>query len=183
MSHRGFRPFGRPDFSVSGLPLLIHTLSLVCLVLPEDRPGGLFVVFEIVMAETQNGSVPFLAWLDRQDRDVQIVVDAALTEILAREGSNVCRTGFGKALGQGLYEFRIRQSVGTLWRKVGKPELASGKDEHLLLRIFFAVEKQGVVVLLGAYDKKANASARFQNQQIRRARKVLAAHKAAKHRY
>ena len=138
--------------------------------------------FRIVMAEMPDGSVPFWVWLDRQDRDVQLVVDAALTEILAREGANVCRTGFGKALGQGLYEFRIRQSVGTLWRKVGKHELAGGKDKHLLLRIFFAVEKHGVVVLLGAYDKKANASARFQNQQIRRARQVLAAHKAAKHR-
>ena len=102
-----------------------------------------------------------------------------MTEILGKAGTDVCKTGMGKALGQGLYEFRIRQSIGTLWRKAGKPELAPKPDEPLLVRIFFAMDRARAVVLLAAYDKKAHPSVRFQNQQIVRARKVLAAHKSA----
>jgi hypothetical protein len=57
-------------------------------------------------------------------------------------------------LGGGLYEYKLEIP----------PEV--------LLRLFFVVEQNFVVVILSAYDKKANDSKTWQNRQIWAARRI-----------
>lgn len=44
----------------------------------------------------------------------------AMAEILQAEGINVCRTGYGKQLGDGLFEFRLRHDAAEILRNVGR---------------------------------------------------------------
>lgn len=77
-----------------------------------------------------------------------------LMTLLGVNGPGVISTGHGKALGKGLYEFKFESP----------PEI--------LLRFFFVVRDQKVVLILSAYDKKANDSKTWQNRQILAARKL-----------
>lgn len=73
---------------------------------------------------------------------------------LGSHGAAVISNGHGKALGGGLYELKVRSA----------PEV--------LLRIFFVVRDQQLIVVLSVYDKKANDSKTWQNKQILAARKL-----------
>lgn len=59
-----------------------------------------------------------------------------------------------KALGQGLFEFRI-------------------KDKNVLLRIFFTYRNGRIILLLGGYDKGLDPSAKRQQREIMLARRRL----------
>ena len=93
----------------------------------------------------------FLKKLDENHADyVRLMVSVTLKS----NGPAICETNLGKALGNGLYEMRLRRNPG------------------LLVRIFFCVEGNLVVILL-AYDKKAHDSPTYQNEQIRKARSLM----------
>lgn len=88
----------------------------------------------------------------------------------------------GKALGQGLYEIRIRHSVKNLKnlaRNSGS-ELAlnAGENSPVLLRVFCTFHGKKIVLLLGGYNKQRDSSKKRQETEIKRARKVLKAWKA-----
>ena len=92
----------------------------------------------------------------------------------------MCDTEFGKSLGRGLYEFRLRHTRDELQAKT-QPHLgaAEGSDPtRVLLRVFFAVYGDKIVLLLGGYDKGKDPSKRRQNTEIAEARKRLKAHQA-----
>jgi putative component of toxin-antitoxin plasmid stabilization module len=74
---------------------------------------------------------------------------------LTEYGAGVATTDSGRALGGGLFEFKLDMP----------PEV--------LLRVFFVVRGNSVIVILSAYDKKANDSRTWQNRQILAARKLL----------
>jgi hypothetical protein len=103
-----------------------------------------------------------------------VVVTTAVEAILAVEGIAVCRTEWGKALGGGLYEFRIRRTLRTIADSVGVP-VPPGipADRPVLLRVFFTVRIGRVIVLLGGYDKQGRSNSTWQDKQIRRARALL----------
>lgn len=67
---------------------------------------------------------------------------------------NVCGTGFGRQLGGGLFEFRLR-------------------DDDLLVRIFCHAFGDRLILLLGGYDKRKDPSERRQNREITLARARL----------
>lgn len=128
--------------------------------------------------EALDGTRPFealLAGLDEYRREVLVI---ALRTVLARQGHNVCSSEWGKALRQGLYEFRVRKSLSVLCHAAGL-EVPAGirADQQVLLRVFFAVEGQRVVLLLGGYDKGADPSEKRQEREIAMARRLLAEHK------
>lgn len=79
--------------------------------------------------------------------------------ILQQQGIGVCGTAFGRQLGGGLFEFRLR-------------------EPPLLARIFCHAHGSRVILLLGAYDKGRDPSARRQNREIAVARSRLAEWKA-----
>jgi hypothetical protein len=96
-----------------------------------------------------------------------------MREVLEEEGINVCGTEFGKQLGGGLFEFRVR---GQLSEYVdGAPPDAA--EEKILIRVFCHAHGDKLVLLLAGYDKLANPSKVHQNDQIMAARQRLTAWK------
>ncbi|MBB4663457.1 hypothetical protein [Conexibacter arvalis] len=128
--------------------------------------------WEIEFFSDANGNQPvrkFLKDLDYRKRNALI---AAIETVLEPMGLDVCQTEYGKALGRGLYEFRLRHDEETILRKAGRPaDGASSTD--LLLRVFFLAYGEKIILLLGAYDKGLDPSKRRQEREIARARRRL----------
>ncbi|MFN0063746.1 MAG: hypothetical protein ACKVPX_14670 [Myxococcaceae bacterium] len=93
--------------------------------------------------------------------------------ILQLLGIDVCGTEFGKQLGQGLFEFRLRQHVGDI--RAGVRRLP---PEDILMRVFCHAHGNHVVLLLGGYDKGEDPSPKRQNKEIEEARTRLRRWKA-----
>lgn len=113
-----------------------------------------------------DGAQPVLRWLREELTAVQRrAIGVAFREILERGGIGVCRIGFGKQLGDGLFEFRVRHDAAEILRSVGK---------RILLRAFCHAHGDRLVLLLGGYDKGADPSKRRQQGEIAEARRRLA---------
>jgi putative addiction module killer protein len=96
---------------------------------------------EIKKLELQNGLVPFDEWFDAlHDRKMQAAVDARLTRVRA-ENFGDC-----KSVGGGVFELRIVLGPG--------------------LRVYYGLQGQQVVILLGGGDKSTQA------RDIRRAQQL-----------
>jgi putative component of toxin-antitoxin plasmid stabilization module len=97
-----------------------------------------------------------------------------MAEILQAEGVGVCRTGYGKQLGDGLFEFRLRHDAAEILRSLGKPARPETAGERILLRVFCHAHGDRIVLLLGGYDKSTDPSTKRQQREIATARKRLA---------
>ncbi|MGB8932194.1 MAG: hypothetical protein WCC48_13200 [Anaeromyxobacteraceae bacterium] len=118
------------------------------------------------------GDEPVRRWLREElSRAQRLVVGSAMREILEEEGIDVCGTEFGKQLGGGLFEFRVR---GQLSEYVDATPLDAA-DEKILIRVFCHAHGDKLVLLLAGYDKLANPSKVHQNDQIALARRRLTA--------
>ncbi len=126
--------------------------------------------YELEFYEDANGQSPVLRWL-REDltRAQRLDLGEAMREQLQAKGIGVCATAYGKQLGKGLFEFRLRRDT---------PDLdgggASGGSSRSLLRVCCHAHGDRVVLLLGGYDKGADPSPRRQNKEIAIARNRLA---------
>lgn len=124
--------------------------------------------------EDAHGRRPVEKWIDGlSDQKAQAVI-VGLQEVLAVNGLELTSGAWLKALGKGLYEFRIRHSASEIqatYKVANKSSL--GGAEAILLRVFVAFEGEKLVVLLGAYDKGRNDKQSFQQAQIEIARKRL----------
>src|SRR4051794_26455570 len=77
--------------------------------------------FTLEFYEDQHGDQPVLRWLREELTPTQRrAIGVAMTEILQAEGVGVCRTSYGKQLGGGLFEFRLRHDAAEILRSVGK---------------------------------------------------------------
>lgn len=103
-------------------------------------------------------------------------VGVALREILEVEGIGVCRTGYGKQLGDGLFEFRLRHDAAEILQSLGKSARDEPGGERILLRVFCHAHGDRVILLLGGYDKGADPSKRRQQREISEARRRLSDH-------
>jgi phage-related protein len=112
--------------------------------------------YEIEFYRDEEGRKPALEWIRGLDRRKRRILGTAMSEILQAQGIGVCGTPFGKQLGEGLFEFRLR-------------------DEELLLRVFCHAFGARVVLLLSGYDKGEDPGERRQQREIAEARKRLAA--------
>jgi len=122
-----------------------------------------------------SGDQPVLRWLREELTPTQrraIVV--ALREILEVEGIGVCRGAYGRQLGGGLFEFRLRHDAGEILRSVGRPARTEPSGERILLRVFCHAHGNRLILLLGGYDKGADPSKRRQQREIAEARRRLA---------
>jgi hypothetical protein len=97
---------------------------------------------------------------------------------LAERGPDVCRTEWGKALGEGLYELRVRHTAKEIAAMFGGAPPGAKAGERVLLRVFFHAYGERVVLLLGDYDKGKDTSERRQKREIATARKRLEDFKA-----
>jgi hypothetical protein len=107
----------------------------------------------------------------RRERDAVL---AAFDRVLERLSPDVCETEWGKMLGQGLFEFRIRHDATEIDAILeASPRGRAKRGEHVLLRVFCHAYGRRVVVLLGAYDKGRDPSNRRQQAEIDKARARL----------
>ena len=118
--------------------------------------GGMGGLWKIEYYVDEYGRAPFRRWFEDQSDHARDVVSWAIERRLAVYGTDVCSDHWGRNLGGGLYELRVRR-------------------RGLLLRVFFAVEQGRVVLLLGGYEK--GAQPKRQSVEIARARRCLADHR------
>jgi len=111
--------------------------------------------FTVEFYKDAAGRKPVFDWLrNKVSISTRRVVGTALREILQEQGIGVCGTPFGRQLGGGLFEFRLREG-------------------NLLLRAFCHAYGDKVILLLAAYDKSEDPSAKRQQKEIELARRRL----------
>ncbi len=71
---------------------------------------------------------PVVRFLDELVPHERAAVVAGLNEILSRQGLDVCATEYGKNLGKGLGEFRLRHSYGEIVRRFPGAEATNGLE-------------------------------------------------------
>src|SRR5262245_57091527 len=87
--------------------------------------------------EADDGTIPFQRFIDDLSDVKFVALDAAIDRVLSVRGIDLVRTEWLKALGEGLYEFRVRHDAEEIARMFGgeAPEVA-GQPEKVLLRVF-----------------------------------------------
>jgi phage-related protein len=129
-----------------------------------------------------DGKEPVLQWLWRLPSYKRRAATAALEQVLGRQGSAICRSGWGRwvrGVEGGIFELRIRQDYGTIMRNTGvaipAAHAAAAGERHgeILLRIFCHAYGEHVVLLLAAYDKREDPSPRRQASEAKLAEKRL----------
>jgi hypothetical protein len=128
--------------------------------------------------EDESGEQPARRWMKESLTPTQRrAIGVALHEILAYEGTSVCSTEFGKPLGDGLFEFRLRHDAEEILPRKGRLkkiiDRARGKSERILLRVFFHPHGDKLILLLGGYDKGRHPSSKRQETEIATARQRL----------
>jgi hypothetical protein len=139
--------------------------------------------WDIEFYADERGSEPCLEWMQGLSSQKRVALETAIELVLAWRGLDVVETEFGKALGGGLYEFRLRWSAREVADKVGA-DLAEpvAETEAILLRLFFCTSGRKIILLLCGYDKAKDPSDRRQDREIAEARKLLTAHREAEKR-
>jgi len=111
--------------------------------------------FRIDFYEDPNGSQPVRDWLRGDLTSAERrTVGAAMWAILQHQGIGVCGSEFGRQLGDGLFEFRLR-------------------EPPLLARLFCHAHRNQVILVLCAYNKGRDPSPRRQQREIALARARL----------
>jgi putative component of toxin-antitoxin plasmid stabilization module len=126
------------------------------------------VTWTVEFFEDDQGRQPARDWLESLDTLKRASAIAAIEVILTDMGLDVCGTEYGKHLGSGLFEFRIRHDEAVIRGKAGKP--GEGQRGEVLLRVFCHAYGQRIVLLLGGYDKGGDPSTRRQSREIASAR-------------
>lgn len=101
-----------------------------------------------------NGKQPARDFINDLPKKKRAVLVAAIKEILLKQGKDVCENAYGKALKQGLFEFRVR-------------------DAEVTLRLYFHPHGDQLLLLLCGYDKRRFGSGRRERKAIETARKYL----------
>ncbi len=118
--------------------------------------------YRLEFYEDEHGDKPVIRWIREELTPTQrYELGQAMRQQLQEKGVGVCATEYGKQLGRGLFEFRLRRSVEE-------------GGERILLRVFCHAYGNKVVLLLVGYDKGADSSARRQDDEIALARRRLA---------
>jgi putative component of toxin-antitoxin plasmid stabilization module len=120
----------------------------------------------------------FERWLSKDLNEYeQSVFFASVTNILEVQGPDICKSEFGKPVGDGVFEFRIRQSLNAI-NNYGKTVdddfiLLPGGDKTVLLRVFVHFYGDRIVLLMHGLNKGTDNSEKRQNKEIKRAKSIL----------
>ncbi len=108
-------------------------------------------------------------------------LQAAIEEVLAVNGSALIGTKWMHKVvnGDGVYEFRIDNDEGQIHARTGisDPDVDDDMEVDVLVRVFFIFDGQRVILLLSAYDKGEDDSARRQNREIEEAKRRATRHR------
>ncbi len=123
--------------------------------------------YRLEFYEDERGDAPVRRWL-REELTLakRQTLGYAMQVVLQRLGVAVCGTEFGKQLGGGLFEFRLRSDLRDRVRSGG----AAGR---FVFRVFCHAHGDRLILLLAAYDKGEDPSPRRQNAEIALARARL----------
>jgi hypothetical protein len=135
--------------------------------------------YEIEFYQDEFGDQPVRRWLKEELTPRQRrAIGYAMSEVLQHLGVGVCGTEFGRQLGGGLFEFRLRRDLRAI---AGAPPSGpqrqeptrAGASEKILLRVFCYAHGEKLILLLAGYDKAKDPSPKRQEMEIRLARKRL----------
>jgi hypothetical protein len=130
-------------------------------------------LFTIEFFEDEGGRSPVEEWMESDLADVELAaLLSGLQHILSHHGVNVCASEWGKQLGEGLFEFRIRHTAQEIDSMFGGAPPGKGHG-RVLLRVFCHAYGNKVVLLLNGYDKGGDPSGKRQEREIRLARRRL----------
>jgi hypothetical protein len=132
--------------------------------------------FTIEFFEDDDGRSPVEEWMDSDLTDLELAaLVSGLEHVLSHRGIDVCRTEWGKQLGQGLFEFRIRHSAAEIEHMFTGTSSSrqAAKGEKVLLRVFCDAYGAKVVLLLNGYDKAGDPGDKRQQREIALARSRL----------
>ena len=106
----------------------------------------------------------------------QAVLRSVIENVLMVAGINICDSEWGKPLGGGLYELRIRRapSLPRVSEQGEKLSGDTGAGGPVLLRVFCVFYDNQTIALLSGYDKGRDSSHRRQAREIGLARKEQA---------
>lgn len=135
--------------------------------------------YELEFFAEDDGTMPVLAWIKNDLTAAQRqAIGTAMRRILQADGIQVCSTPWGRQLGGGLFEFRVRrtgaQMINAGWAKPGNID----PSERILLRVFCHAHGNKLVLLLGGYDKGSEPAKSRQTSEIALARARLRRHQA-----
>ena len=137
----------------------------------EMTPGD----WDIEFYADEDGREPCREWMEDLSSIKRKAIEEAIDVVLTKRGLAVVETEYGRALGQGLYEFRLRWTAAEVRQKAGRvSDDAAAKSEKILLRVFFCTAGRKIILLLSGYDKGRDDSERRQQREIAKARKLLA---------
>jgi hypothetical protein len=131
--------------------------------------------FTLEYYQSPDGDEPVRRWIFSDlDGPKRRAIVLALEHILRAQGIDVCQTEYGRQLGQGLFEFRLRHDEAELRRRL-RPDLppACSEADVVLLRVLCHAYGSRVILLLAAYDKGADPSKKRQQREIATARRRL----------
>lgn len=125
--------------------------------------------------DPKTGQAPVYDWIVNDLTPYQRrAIGAAMSEVLQKRGIDVCDTEYGKPLGQGLFEFRLRHSSSEIIAKhTDKTPDEDTREDPIFLRVFCHAYGDKIVVLLAGHDKGHDSSERREDKEIDRARKRL----------
>jgi len=129
--------------------------------------SGVVTTHQLEFYEDEHGDAPVARWL-REELTLpkRQAIGYAMHLVLQRLGVAVCGTEFGKQLGGGLFEFRLRSDL----RDRVRPGEKAGR---FMFRVFCHPHGDRLILLLAGYDKGEDPSPRRQNAEIALARARL----------
>lgn len=130
--------------------------------------------------EDDAGRRPVELWMESLTVAEFAALRAAILRVLDVRGIELGSTPWLKALGEGLFEVRVRHDAETIEALYGATSHAEQPTQRkILLRLFVHFHGNKVILLLHGYDKGGNDSPRQQDKEIQEARKRLAHWKVA----
>jgi putative component of toxin-antitoxin plasmid stabilization module len=121
----------------------------------------------------EQGREPCREWMENLSPAKFAALTEAFRQVLQVRGLDVCASAWGKQLGNGLFEFRIRHTAGEINRMFGDSSIGSKGGGAILLRVFCHAYGSRIILLVNGYDKAKHPEKRRQDREIRRARKLL----------
>lgn len=134
------------------------------------------MAWELEFFRDADGREPVVTWLDNLDAVKREAAKRGLSIVLATQGPAVVGTEYGKNLGDGLFEFRLRIDAQVILQKHAPHLLAKYPDPphgEVLLRVYFHPHRDKLILLLGGYDRGRDPSDKAEQKQIKQARKRL----------
>lgn len=125
--------------------------------------------WQLEFYEDEFGRSPCREWIKRDLTDLQrAALVTAFEQVLRVRGLSVYGSEWGKQLGDGLFELRVRHTAAEIASMfAGAPHGDAGRREKVLLRVFCHAYGSRVVLLISGYDKGFDLASRRQDKGIK----------------